>query len=576
MPPPWWKRLLINLGIPLLTLVSMNSLVGAENSLYSMVAFCCVVLLLCVRGWYYRYQQRQEILKQVYQRQSRSQQQQYETVDTFLKKNRCNTLMATAVCGCVGIDDDSASFSHESPDFCTLLWRTVSALCCGVACRCWCQCCGMCAIAQQDRQLQQDESIQMDYITFEPFGEYSVKLQELRSQQVTSFWKHLENMSLLSYKLLQMLAWSIVVLAVIAILRVERNFTVVNLLVVRVIRDTSALFYLQTYQLTPWHTFTFLLSVFQVIATFFQAFLILYFVHWQWHRFDLSLDAVVKYFSSGFILCTGLAVVLELLVSTLLGIVINIIVLLTALAEQADIPSTPEEAREFARDFQRQHIVMFCFFAFLNAFVVAALVEETVKYFGFFMVEHPDFDNNATRSKETRGVAITIAMVATALGFGCCENLLYVFVYTPPSLANEVATLLARSIFPIHPLAAALQSIGVCRRDLEGDLTVGLGRILFPAILLHGSFDFLLMVMALIQSLQATSDNDDDTAVTDDDATPKTSMVRDELPSLVASVVIVILGLIYYVWQAEAQRIRLHDLDVGGRLFVRETTPLLV
>ena len=122
------------------------------------------------------------------------------------------------------------------------------------------------------------------------------------------------------------------------------------------------------------------------------------------------------------------------------------------------------------------------------------------------MVETPDLNDTqhlfGRVSKESKGVGITIAMVATALGFACCENLLYVFVYTPPSLVNEVTTLLARSIFPIHPLAAALQSIGVCRRDLEGDAKVGLGRILFPAILLHGSFDFVLMVMALIQSVE--------------------------------------------------------------------------
>ena len=37
------------------------------------------------------------------------------------------------------------------------------------------------------------------------------------------------------------------------------------------------------------------------------------------------------------------------------------------------------------------------------------------------------------------------------------------------------------------------------------------------------------------------------------------------MPSLMASVVIVIIGLIYYVWQAETQRIRLHELDQGGR-----------
>lgn len=539
--------MLINLGLPFLTFVIVNSVLSPSyhhdeeyKQLYATIAFLIVCLLLCARGWYYRYQERCETMRLVYERQ---QHQQGED-DEYLDKQRCYTLCATAVCGCVPIEHDDTYPTNRS-DFCTSLWKFVSACCCGMTFRCWCQCCGMCAIAQQDRELSQEESIKVDYITFEPWQEYATKLQDLRIQQETFFWKHLQNMSMLSYRLLGLLAWSLVVLGIVAFLRVERNFTLVNMLV--------------------------------VIATFFQAFLILYFVHWQWHRFDLSLDAVIKYFSSGFVLCTGLAVVFEMLVSTLLACMINVIVLVMALSEQADIPNTPKEAREFAREFQKEHLAVFLFFTFLNALVVAALVEETCKYFGFWMVEHPDFENTTTR--ESRGVGITVAMVATALGFACCENLLYVFVYTPPSLANEVATLVARSIFPIHPLAAALQSIGVCRRDLEGDRKLGLGRILVPAILLHGSFDFVLMVMALIQSVQQESVDDDDVVVVtvDDDAIrPQQSLVRDEMPSLIASVVIVLIGLIYYVWEAEAQRIRLHELDLGVGRPSSESTRLIV
>jgi RsiW-degrading membrane proteinase PrsW (M82 family) len=418
----------------------------------------------------------------------------------------------------------------------------------------------MCAIGQQDRELcRLDDNItgNHDYVTFEPFQEYDVKLQQLRTDRVTSFWKHMCSMSKLSYKLLQLLAWSLLVLALVAVLRVERNFTLVNLLV--------------------------------VLATFFQAFLVLYFVHWKWYRFDLSLDAVVKYFSSGFILATGMAVVLEMLVSAILGLISNVIILIVAITQEyakgTSLPTTSQEAQGYAREFQREHLPLFCFFTFLNAFVVAAFVEETCKYFGFWMVETPDLNDSSLFgrvSKESKGVGITIAMVATALGFACCENLLYVFVYSPPSLVNEVTTLLARSIFPIHPLAAALQSIGVCRRDLEGDCKVGLGRILFPAIMLHGSFDFLLMVMALIQSVEdegggGNVSSDDDNSIDDDLAKQESSHagVQDEMPLLMASVVIVIIGLIYYVWQADAQRIRLHELDQGGRP-TGETTPLLV
>lgn len=153
------------------------------------------------------------------------------------------------------------------------------------------------------------------------------------------------------------------------------------------------------------------------------------------------------------------------------------------------------------------------FGAFLNAFVVAGLVEELGKYLCFWMCEHPDLvdkevvmetnptieNANAREDMEllppdetsqsltppvsaslvSRGSAITIAMVATSLGFACAENLLYVFVYTPPGIDAELSTLIVRCMFPVHPLAAALQSIGVCRRDLEGDKSTQVGRILY-------------------------------------------------------------------------------------------------
>jgi len=52
----------------------------------------------------------------------------------------------------------------------------------------------------------------------------------------------------------------------------------------------------------------------QVLATFFQAFFVLYLVYWKWNRFDLSFDAVVKYFSSGFVVCSVLALAYKMFV----------------------------------------------------------------------------------------------------------------------------------------------------------------------------------------------------------------------------------------------------------------------
>lgn len=511
----------MNIGIPITTLLIFGYIVqNASQDMQELwywtgiAVFATVVLLLIVRGWYYRYQQRCQVLHEL-----------NDEYDDYLKLHRYETLSATSICGCVATE----TVDIARRDLCTCLWNAAAALCCGALCRCWCQCCGMCAIAQQDRELRRIHPQRIDYITFEPFDHYTGKLQELRLSRETSVWKHVAGMSELSHKLLHMLGWSLVVLAIAAIFRVD-NFSLPHLLV--------------------------------VMATLFQAFFILHFVHWRWNRFDLSLDAVIKYFSSGFVLCTGIGVFLELIVSVLLGIIRNIIVLIIALAcDNTHLPDSADSAREFAKEFQRDHLWLFCIFTFLNAFVVAALIEEVTKYFGFWMMEHPDLELEAI-SKQSRGVGITVAMVATALGFACCENLLYVFVYTPPSIANEVATLVARSIFPVHPLAAALQSIGVCRRDLEGDRSYQLGRIILPALLLHGSFDFVLMLGSLLQSVNV-----------DDDSQP-TQGIRMELPPLISSVMIVLVGLIYYICQAEAQRLRLHELDQG--LLSREGTSLLV
>ena len=208
-------------------------------------------------------------------------------------------------------------------------------------------------------------------------------------------------------------------------------------------------------------------------------------------------------------------------------------------------------------------LAMEAFAQLVNSFLVAGMTEEICKYLCFWMVEHPDLElrnkvmllpssyvrretkvtsgsksgdeaATTTEDTETTGLlsrtdqqtssssdreqqqqpifaptaslvsvaeATTVAMVTVALGFACAENLLYIFVYTAPVLSDEISTLYVRCLFPIHPICAALQSIGVCRRDLEKDKSVGIGKILFPAWLLHGCFDFALMAYAPIKNI---------------------------------------------------------------------------
>ena len=154
-------------------------------------------------------------------------------------------------------------------------------------------------------------------------------------------------------------------------------------------------------------------------------------------------------------------------------------------------------------------------------------------------------------------------MITVALGFACAENFLYVFIYAPPGLESELMTLFVRCIVPIHPLAAALQSLGVCRRELERDRKTGVGRILFPGWLLHGTYDFSIMAYTIVTSVmdKYNSDSDDNKTSTlnggddDDDASTAGFIV------FFAMIYFALFGIIYYFKQAWLQRKRLVELD---------------
>eukprot|EP00521_Asterionellopsis_glacialis_P011647 CAMPEP_0195307638 /NCGR_PEP_ID=MMETSP0707-20130614/37817_1 /TAXON_ID=33640 /ORGANISM="Asterionellopsis glacialis, Strain CCMP134" /LENGTH=587 /DNA_ID=CAMNT_0040371891 /DNA_START=544 /DNA_END=2307 /DNA_ORIENTATION=- len=492
-------------------------------------------------------------------------------------------------------NDDSSS------DCCTCLWKMISCACCGWCCRWWLVCCGMCAIGQEDRQLQQlisPEILLVDYVTFQSYTDYFWKIVQLRLYHNTNFGDHIMATSQLSKELLWTLVLCLLFTALVASLQIVPIFQIGNLLV--------------------------------VLALFFQAFLLLYFIHWRWNRFHLSLDAVVKYFAAGFLLCTGLALVYELLISQVLTFVIEIVMSLEFFREgNSAREMTGEEEKTWIVHF-KHHYQFIVIFSFAQSFLIAATVEEMSKYFTFWMVEHPDFvqprdllvdndnedngnmnmddgtdtlnthqdhgtstqygaietgglpepeSNNKKRIQllchyeEQRrtpvalGRAIAVAMVSTALGFACCENFIYVFFYTESKLNTQISTLIARSLFPVHPLAAAIQSIGVCRRDLEGDKSVGLGTILAPAIILHGWFDFVLMFLQAATNDQAspsdTNDSSSTTGVPDDDdqQNHKIDGQTMALYALGSSCATVFLGCAYYIWFGLEQQSRLKELE---------------
>ena len=113
---------------------------------------------------------------------------------TLIRKNKPYFFCAHQLCcGCYPRDDfhtsstsavnndpslsSSSSLFHVNyssdyvqDDFFTKILKFFSSLCCGSICGCWCQCCGICALAQEAREVNRiisKEDQMIDLITFE-------------------------------------------------------------------------------------------------------------------------------------------------------------------------------------------------------------------------------------------------------------------------------------------------------------------------------------------------------------------------------------------------------------------------
>ena len=104
-----------------------------------------------------------------------------------------------------------------------------------------------------------------------------------------------------------------------------------------------------------------------------------------------------------------------------------------------------------------------------------------------------------------------------------------------------------RSIFCHN---SAIQSIGVCKYQLENDRSIQLGRIVFPAIILHGSYDFVIMFLSFLVGFNEDGGN---------------IGVWVSIISLTLSIASVWIGWLYYLKESSAQIIRLNQIDVEGK-----------
>jgi hypothetical protein len=377
-------------------------------------------------------------------------------------------------------------------------------------------------------------------------------------------------------------------------------------------------------------------DVFVLVATFLQSFIVLFIVHWIFHKSDLSFDAVVKFYATGFIIATPTAFIAE-------GILINIMLFVAYIFYAIGAVIWEEDFLDW---FSQNYVPFWIAGELLNAFLVAAITEELCKYYAFRFVEHPDLifltgldrarqdsehlvggeknyafnshnvssdlhtgsefdldrsvaagysqkknmhrgnrsqaraamsvglnqDDNGNDEEEVRTIrqraaAVTTAMIGTAVGLACAENFLYVFLFGGAnSGGEEMAILIFRSIFPVHALAAAMQSIGVIRKFLEGPGDrdagrLGVGKIILPAVLLHGTFDAILMsINVYIESSWDFYLRQNNGAVEEEGFVPYNSFVVN----LVVWILIcsaMLAGLVWYMIKNREQKKRLCMLE---------------
>lgn len=314
------------------------------------------------------------------------------------------------------------------------------------------------------------------------------------------------------------------------------------------------------------------------------------------------MDAIIKYFASGFCLSTSLAAFWEVV----FGLTVKVVVSLMLAIAGVDVVDDPNsnanwmkfgtslapllrsaDEADFVEVFGRSHPILYTIYLAVASFLLAAFIEELCKYFGFRLVEHPDFlskreieetvtlvmaDNDEEleqgrrrrsegydfsmqqTSCQAKGSATTLAMICVAMGFTCCENIVYVFFYAGDSPASELEILLIRSLFPVHPICAAIQSIGVVRRDVEGDASFKLGRIILPAVLFHGGYDFFLMWIDFLVKRRGVYANGDDNNAYD-------SSIVGEMASFLVSAIFMAVALFYYFREGRKQRNRLIEMD---------------
>jgi len=148
------------------------------------------------------------------------------------------------------------------------------------------------------------------------------------------------------------------------------------------------------------------------------------------------------------------------------------------------------------------HIGVMFAVATLNAFIIAAVCEETFKYICISRVVQDPRSENCWRRHPAKPYGTILCGCSAALGFATIENILYVNA----DLAVQTAAMRALLAVPGHCAGGVIIAVGVCEMVFYNKET-NCFWITLPSILFHGFYDWFLMASAIgYQDSQKTGD----------------------------------------------------------------------
>ena len=511
-------------------------------------------------------------------------------------------------------DDDNSINSgmrkkkkRKGGDFVARAMNMLFSCCCGVLCKCWCQAFSICALAQEAREtrLLVPPSMQrVDLITHQPFHEYAKDVNNVRRR----FMEHTSRSWMQHYAALSHLSRYILV-----------GFVVVTVLVVLTMLVHPA----------SWFTGG---DALVLIATFTQSFLVLIVVFGIFHTSDLSFDAVVKFFSVGFCICVPVGVVLEgLLMNGLVSIFYLIyfflsvilgqdfdywaqnnnvlfwfagevvgayfvaalveelckyygfrfvehpdLIFLTGLDRSAEQAKTAGGVNAYKFDSQ-----------LVSEFSRSSDVESSsssrnrnrLDAARVRLNDDEEYDEPELRTVRQQAAAITTGMISVAVGLACAENFMYVFFLggsrdNSGAIWQELTILLFRSIFPVHALAAAMQSINMIKKFIEQPQShIGVGRIILPAVMLHGTFDAILL--SITTYIETKYDEMYENGGNEADGLPFNALVVN-IVAWTSILALMLFSFGWYMLQNRRQTKRLALIETGANASIEKPTSLVI